>query len=184
VDLAKRAEAPWKSPWGLSALPPNTVELTPTLGARAPPEAGPSRTKSSYFLIYVILRRGLLQVLRGGFLLYRGTLTTRKRPPPQEPPRILGIGLGRVLWGYVFSSVRYPCRLLGKVELYPSIRRRGWPDSFPLFISLSPSLSLSFSLPLSLAGSLCVQHSHAAWVANRQSYMGTSLIRNSAPLGP
>ena len=43
-----------------------------------------------------------------GFGGYRGTSLIRKRPPPQDPPRTLGIGYGRVLGGCVFLHVRYP----------------------------------------------------------------------------
>ena len=39
---------------------------------------------------------------------YRGTLLIKKRPPPQDPPRTLGKGYGRVLGGCIFLLVRYP----------------------------------------------------------------------------
>ena len=42
---------------------------------------------------------------------HRGTSLIRKRPPPWDPPRTLGVAYGRVLGVRIFLEVRYPYRV-------------------------------------------------------------------------
>ena len=87
----------------------------PPLGPRHSPTVGSLAAAVSYERGNPARRswRGPCFRLRAGFpTQYRVTSPIRKRPPPYDPPRTLGIGL---LWGprglgeCVFLSVRNPC---------------------------------------------------------------------------
>jgi len=74
--------------------------------------------------------------------VYRGTSLARKRPPPQDPPRILGVGLLSGLRGVHF--------LVSEVPLYLSSAFRAMTSLVPTGATGSDcGLTLLYSVPRS-----------------------------------